>query len=366
MRTVSFLVRSLEAGGAERQLVLLASELKKRGCLVYINLFYGKGEFIDEARQAGVIVNNLDKRGRWDILRLTRRIYRDIKSQNPDVIYSFMVTANIFASLLKILGLRVPLVWGVRQSKLNEDKVSKLALLIDNVSKYFSYFADRVIFNSCAGRDYFINNGYLNTTAEVVHNGIDTNLFSRRTNQNNRKIVIGVVSRIDPLKNLEHFLLAASKLTQLYSCLEFRVAGDGDKVYLDTLKRLESRLDIKPPIIWSGHISNIEDVYAQLDIFVSCSVSEGFSNSVAEAMASGAFCVVTDAGDSATIVGDAGLVIKPDNIDELVSALITAINMDSKKRRLIGKHGRNRIITNYSVDNLINETINVFNKVCKE
>ncbi len=68
---VLFLIRSLNRGGAERQLLELVRELARRGFPVTVCTFYDGGALSSEARSMpGVDVISLGKRGRWDLLRL--------------------------------------------------------------------------------------------------------------------------------------------------------------------------------------------------------------------------------------------------------------------------------------------------------
>ena len=64
---IVFLARSLDFGGAERQLVLLARGLHERGHRVEVVVFYAGGELEGELGRVGVPVHDLRKRGRWDL-----------------------------------------------------------------------------------------------------------------------------------------------------------------------------------------------------------------------------------------------------------------------------------------------------------
>ena len=77
-------------------------------------------------------------------------------------------------------------------------------------------------------------------------------------------------------------------------------------------------------------------------------------------MACGLPCVVTDVGDSAMIVGDSGLVVPPSSPEALAHAIEDQI-------RYFAAHdparARRRIVENFSVDTMVNRTLDVFRSV---
>jgi glycosyltransferase involved in cell wall biosynthesis len=99
--------------------------------------------------------------------------------------------------------------------------------------------------------------------------------------------------------------------------------------------------------------SDMRDVYNALDIHVSSSRSEGFPNVVGEAMSCAVPCVVTDAGDSALIVGDTGFVSSSGNAQALATSLISCVESDRNK---LGMKARCRIEEKWSVRQLAEET----------
>jgi glycosyltransferase involved in cell wall biosynthesis len=66
-------------------------------------------------------------------------------------------------------------------------------------------------------------------------------------------------------------------------------------------------------------------------------------------MASGVPCVVTDAGDSAIIVGDTGRVVPVKTPEALADACLELINMPVQERLELGKRARERIERNFNL-----------------
>ena len=71
---VVFLIRALNFGGAERQLVALARGLQRRGHEVAVAVFYSGGALESELKEAGIPIRSLEKRGRWDVFGFAARL----------------------------------------------------------------------------------------------------------------------------------------------------------------------------------------------------------------------------------------------------------------------------------------------------
>jgi glycosyltransferase involved in cell wall biosynthesis len=74
-------------------------------------------------------------------------------------------------------------------------------------------------------------------------------------------------------------------------------------------------------VIWAGERDDMPATYNALDVVCSSSITEGAPFAIAEAMACGVSCVVTDVGDSGSLVGDSGLVVPPANPEALARGL---------------------------------------------
>ncbi len=81
---ILFLIRALDRGGAERQLVLLSKGLRVRGHDVVVATFYPGGLLAKELSDSGVRIRSLNKRGRWDLLSFLVRLVQVVREERPE------------------------------------------------------------------------------------------------------------------------------------------------------------------------------------------------------------------------------------------------------------------------------------------
>lgn len=362
-KSVFLLARSLNVGGAERQLAYLAAGLHARGHEVRVGLFYTGGILESELQHHGISIVDLGKAGRWDIARFLQRVRRAIAEARPDVIYSFLGTANVVAAAVRPVSPPFRLVWSIRASDMDPRKYDWMFRLNYGVERALSRTADLIISNSHAGRDFAVAHGFPRERIEVVPNGIDTKRFrpdpSLRAKQRAEwgidpdTIAIGVLARLDPMKDHATFLQAAAALSKNRPSLRFLCIGDGPEE--GTLKGLAEQLAVAHRVAFTGRSTNPSAALNALDVACSSSsFGEGFSNSIAEAMACGISSVVTDVGDSARLVGNTGRVVPrrdPLALAAALSAAVQALGNDE------GSRARTRIIEHFSLDAMVDGTL---------
>ena len=98
--------RSLELGGAERQLVQLAGGLHRRGWPVSVVAFYERGALVDDLKAAGVPLRFVGKRGRWDLVGFWLRLVRIVEEERPGILHGYLDVPNILGVLLRVRSLR--------------------------------------------------------------------------------------------------------------------------------------------------------------------------------------------------------------------------------------------------------------------
>lgn len=365
--TILFLTRSLDRGGAERQLAVLAKGLARRGHTVAVAVFFGGGAYESELAGAGVRLIHLGKKGRWDILPFISRLVRLLRKVRPAVLHSYLGVPNILAVVLKPLVPGTRIVWGVRASNMDLSRYDWLSRLAYALERRLARFADLIIANSHAGKRHAVANDFPEGKIVVIPNGIDTDYFrpdpeGRRQVRaewgiGEHEILVGLVGRLDPMKDHPVFLEAASDIARVRRGGRFVCVGGGPADYAATLKQHAAALGFTNELIWVGARDDMPAVYSALDIASSSSsYGEGFSNTIAEAMACGIPCVVTDVGDSALIVGDAGSAVPPGDHDALAAAIQHLIDLPAEARRARGEACRARVVSEFGIDRLIQRT----------
>jgi glycosyltransferase involved in cell wall biosynthesis len=358
---ILFLARQLNIGGAERQLVTLANDLAARGHEVVIASYYPGGALSKKLDSGRVRLVSLGKRSRWDLLYLYIRLIRVMRQERPDVLHGWMLTQNVIATPLRLFNPKVRLFWCVRSSN-REMVLSRFESLQEWLQFRLSRFADCIIVNSLAGLEHVVSKGIPREKMLHIPNGIDTKVFYPDAAERkfmraewgigNSEKVIGQVARFDPVKNHPLFLKAAAKIASERPDVRFVCVGHGQASYLEELQALTRALGIESKVRWIQAHSDTRKVYNALDVFCSSSLSEGFPNVIGEAMACGRRCVVTDVGDSRFVVGETGVVVRSDDVEDLVAGLRQQLDAGDS----LNLRARQRVLENFTVTQLGDKT----------
>ena len=353
-------IRALDIGGAEKQFIELVKHIDKKKFDVTVCSMYGGVQESILMSMFDIRYVNLQKNGRYDFYRFYKKYSILLKEIQPDVIYSFLGEMNLFSLWCK--PKKTKLIWGFRASDKDWSQYGWVPRKVFYLQQKFSAKVDKIICNSIAAINYHKKYHFDLSRAVVVANGIDCQRFQRDTvaRKNFRKLynlpedalAIGLVARQNKIKGYDIFSAAAKKILQQYKKVYFFAVGEED---ISIKKECQVILgeEHKERFFWLGKQEKVEEIYSGLDIVVSSSFAEGFSNSIAEAMSASVPCVVTDVGDSAMIVDTCGIVVKPRDSLSLYQGIEAMIALDYVA---LGECSQSRVVQNFSIETMVQNT----------
>lgn len=338
---IAFLIRALDVGGAERQLALLAKALVQNGHRVAVFVFYGGRAVGAQLVEAGIEVHDLHKAGRWDFVGFGWRLVQALRTFAPDILYSFLPSANIVASLAKpFVSARI--VWGIRAADMQLPSYDWFDRIVNRIEATVAGRADGIIANSRAGYDHHVARGYPKENMVVILNGIEARTFAFNATGRSRlrtewgvdggDVLIGIVGRLDPMKGHESFLAAAELLIARHDNARFVVVGGGADERENALRKgLSAALGHR--LIWARVHSDMASVYSAIDVLCSASIyGEGFSNVLAEGLLCGCQCVASRVGDAETLIADSRWIFEPGKVEAMADRISAAIAVGSADR----------------------------------
>lgn len=366
----------LENGGAEA--VLYRVVAAERGGIVHeVVSLTDAGFYGERLVSIGVPVHVMRmSRGRVSPSVLLK-LYRLIRSLNPDIVQTWMYHADSAGgALARLAGKRV--VWGIHNSNLDADKISRSTRFAARVCAWLSgVVPTKIICCSEQAAEVHIALGYRPGRMVVIHNGTDIREFApdaqaRRTLRAEWKIeddetLIGMVARWDAQKDHDNFIAACARLA---SCQlgPWRVVlvgpgmDAGNKELVDLLEKHEARGYLH----LAGARNDIPAVMNALDLHVLSSAGEAFGNVTIEAMACGVPAVVTSVGAGTTIVGETGWVVPPRDSDRLANAIADAMQemklRDAWQARCVA--ARKRVVDRFGIDGMAGAYRAVWQATC--
>ncbi|MBN1527382.1 MAG: glycosyltransferase [Candidatus Omnitrophica bacterium] len=368
---ILYLHETSRIAGAEYSLLNLVKNIDKTR-FDPIFVLPEPGPLSEELAKAGIEVLFIPfpkVRALAGVFRAFKKLARVVKEKDIRIIHSNSIRTHLYGSAAGREA-RVPVVWHERNLIANE--------LIDP-ERSLSFLPDRIICNSGAIARRFMRRGALPAKVTVVHNGVDTGLFSPSVNgQKVREgfgvkadeTVVGIASRFHRSKGHETFFEAAKILLRdmPQRRLKFLVAGgavfDTDKEREARLKDLAAVFPLNEAVVFTGLRKDMPEVYAATDLFVLASDAEACGRVIIEAMASGKPVVGTDSGGTPEIIEDgvSGILVAPGKPKAMAEALAMLIN-DRSKRTAMGLAGRKRAESLFSIGSNVRKIENIYAKL---
>jgi glycosyltransferase involved in cell wall biosynthesis len=346
MIRIAHIITGLQADGAETMLYKLLCRMDRRQFQASVL----------SLREGGPLAPRIEALG---IPVYSARSFPALLGSKPDVLQGWMYHGNIAAQLAAAVLANTPVIWNVRGSHhiLRDEKPGTAAAIW--LGAKLSRLPWKIVNNSAASAK--LHEQYLNFAADrwvIIPNGFEPEQFmpSQSARQEVRAelsipadaVLIGLIGRRHPMKDHANFIHAAGMLASC-AAAHFLLAGAGvDSGNFALLAQLR-RAGVLHRTSLVGARTDMPRVMAALDIATSASYSEGFPNVIGEAMCCAVPCVVTDTGDSAWLVGEAGRVVPVRDPAALAGAWRVLIARGPEGRRELGRQGRERIVSRFSM-----------------
>src|SRR6266480_2590722 len=273
------------------------------------------------------------------------RFARLLRRRNIDVVHSHDIYCNIFA----VPWARVLSRCSIIASRRWWYEAPRPELVI--VNRWSSLLAHRVLANSSAVASLLVREERVprekiveipNFLAESAFSVVDeaARVAQRRAwGLPDGAFTVGIVARLSPVKNHALLLKAAAQLDA-----RFHVVLIGDGASRAGLEELARQLRIESRVHFAGEVVSPHNLHQFLDVSVLCSSSEGFPNSLIEAMAAARPVVATAVGGviDAVTHGVTGILVPVDDPAPLVDAL-RMLEADSLLRTRLGEAGREAV-----------------------
>jgi glycosyltransferase involved in cell wall biosynthesis len=184
-----------------------------------------------------------------------------------------------------------------------------------------------------------LSNFFFNRFQSIVaYNPVRTlsqNPYIARNLEANDQLLIGMTARLDTIKDHDTLIRAFAQVLQTYPNAELWLIGDGELRH--TLEQLCAQLGVREKVIFHGNVPNVYEYLQQLDLFVySTTMSEGFGNVVAEAMANGLPCIVSDLPMMREIAGGEEQVVffQPSEAGQFAEQILLLLGSEEKRKQL--------------------------------
>lgn len=189
----------------------------------------------------------------------------------------------------------------------------------------------------------------------TIPNGIDDDAIAAaveaaRNVRSKSRPVIGMVARLNEIKDHTTLLQAFAYLRETHVEAELRLIGDGP--LRRQLEEQAKRLGISMQTRFLGEHIDVLDLLGGIDVYAfSTTRAEGFGIALIEAMAAGIPIVATDVPACREVLGGgaAGLLVPPGNAAAFACALSELLRNDERRCRLV-QAARDRVKLEYSID----------------
>jgi glycosyltransferase involved in cell wall biosynthesis len=365
-----FVIDHFGPGGAQRQMVSLALGLHRRGHQVEFFTYFGEDHFATVLDSAAIVVHVREKQRRFSpspILELRRLL----RGRSYDAVLSYMDTPNFYAEMAGLGMVAPPLVVSQRRSFPAGGIPWNTRLL-----QHLHRLADHIVSNSHHQRERMAREfPWMSGRISTIVNGVDLQTFSPRGDAERRgdsdAVELLAVGRMDENKNASGLIEALRICREEYGITPtVRWAGRHEptaagEAHFATLTALIERYGIGSAWQWLGVRDDVPELLRAHGALVHPSLSEGFSNVVGEALASGKPVLAGDIGDHRWLLreGAPGFLFDPARPREIAAAIHKFACLPAVDRAEMERNARRFAEREIGLDAVVDRYVDLFQRL---
>lgn len=371
---VLHVITGLIFGGAEVMLYRLIAATQSREMSHEVVSLTELGEISGRIRQLGVPTHALGMtRSRLpDPVKLLRLVAL-VRAFRPDLVQTWMYHADLLGGLAAKLAGAPRIYWGLHNAVVDEVHTRRTTRwTVSACAKLSRWIPDGIVTVSRAAQDLHVAAGYDPAKFVFIPNGFDVTTFRpdaairaearAELGLPDGALAIGMVARVDPMKDHPNFIRAAALLAGRLPEARFLLCGPHTTPQNADLARLLAEHGVDERFHLLGNRNDIPRVMNALDVCTLSSLGEAFPLAIGEAMSCGIPCVVTDVGDSAYLVGDTGRVVPPRDPAALAGAWEALARLDPGARRELGLAARERIAQHFALPHVVEQYAELYRR----
>jgi glycosyltransferase involved in cell wall biosynthesis len=364
---VLHLIEGLGSGGAERLLYTNLKHfdrerLENAVVTVFSDADYWKQPILD----LNVPVSSLACRSLRDIFKGVRRLRKEIRRFEPDLIHTHLWAANVIGRIAGFLT-KTPVISSIHNPEYEPEVFtdtpqlnSKKLFVARSLDKWTAAFACRKMLavsryvKESAARHL----DFPPEKIEVLYNPVDVAdlcggavrpraMLLSELNLPPASVMLLNVARVAPQKGLLYAIQALAEIRRRFPDAHLiSVGGKDDAAWLGRLDAEIEKLDLKTCVHLLGARRDVKDFLYNCDLFVFPSIFEGLGIALTEAMATGCACVASDIKPLDEFVAHDvdGMLFPPQNPSALAQAIVDLL-ADAEKRRALGAAAREKALS---------------------
>lgn len=360
-----FVIDHFGSGGAQRQMMTLANSLSQRGHHISIFTYYPSLNHFTSCLDSNIRIISYNKMQRFSVSVIIA-LYKLLRTNPYDGILSFLSTPNVYAELMAMSGVKIPVIASVRNSYPGV-KISFTRRIKEQLHKY----ADKVTVNTHYQRILMENRyPWIRNKVVTIYNGVDMKMFKPSLTRQNRidmPEILGI-GTIRKLKNITGIINALHLYRLRYrECPVVRWAGripDQGEEYREYLKAntLLEKYKLTSNWEWLGERTDIPELLRQHDVLILGSFHEGLPNALCEAFASGIPVLASNVCEHPRLIkeGENGFLFNPYDPNSITHSIKLFINTPYEERITMGRNARSFAEREFSVMKFTNSYESLF------